>query len=147
MPMPLTDDYFELFQSSPAPAPQASRKREPLRPMRPSKEDPMELKNLKAHRVWMQSLVAYAVTGLVGLCLFLVVQSGAQYHTALVENQRLGDRLKLAQQNNISYKAALDRKFSLEVIHNTALRDYHMVPVEAGRVKYLNISHGDQRLD
>jgi len=144
--MPLTDDFFAPFENT-APAPQIKPKREPLRPMRPTKEDPMELKNLRAHKVWMQSLVAYAVTGLVGLCLFMVVQTGAQYHTALVENQRLSDQLKLAQQNNISYKAALDRRFSLEVIHNTALRDFHMVPVEAGRVRYLNISHGDQRLD
>jgi len=143
--MPLTDDFFAPFE--PSAVPQAKPRREPLRPLRPSKEDPMELKNLRAHKVWMQSLVAYAVTGLVGLCLFLVVQTGAQYHTALVKNQELSEQLKLAQQNSISYKAALERKFSLEVIHNTALRDYHMVPVEAGRVKYLNISHGDQRLD
>jgi len=146
MPMPLTDDFFAPFENN-APAPQIKPKREPMRPMRPPKEDPMETKNLKAHRVWMQTLVAYAVTGIVGLCLFLVVQTGAQYHTALVDNQQLNNRLKLAQQNNISYKAALDRRFSLEVIHKTALQEYHMVPVEAGRVKYMNISHGDQRLD
>ena len=146
MPMPLTDDFFAPFENT-APAPQIKPRREPMRPMRPPKEDPMEMKNLKAHRVWMQTLVAYAVTGVVGLCLFLVVQTGAQYHTALVDNQQLGNRLKLAQQNNISYKAALDRRFSLEVIHKTALQEYHMVPVEAGRVKYMNISHGDQRLD
>jgi len=146
MPTPLTDDFFAPFENT-APAPQIKPKREPMRPMRPPKEDPMEMKNLKAHRVWMQTLVAYAVTGIVGLCLFLVVQTGAQYHTTLVENQQLNNRLKLAQQNNISYKAALDRKFSLEVIHKTALQEYHMVPVEAGRVKYMNISHGDQRLD
>ena len=147
MPSPLTDDFFAPFEASAPAAPQIKPRREPLRPMRPAREDPMELKNLKAHKVWMQSLAAYAVTGVVGLCLFLVVQSGAQYHTALVENQRLTERLQTAQQNNISYKAALDRRFSLEVIHNTALRDFHMVPVEAGRVRYLNISHGDQRLD
>ena len=146
MPTPLTDDFFAPFENT-APAPQIKPKREPMRPMRPPKEDPMETKNLKAHRVWMQTLVAYAVTGIVGLCLFLVVQTGAQYHTALVDNQQLNNRLKLAQQNNISYKAALDRRFSLEVIHKTALQEYHMVPVEAGRVKYMNISHGDQRLD
>jgi len=144
--MPLTDDFFAPFENT-ASAPQIKPKRAPLRPLRPAEQDPIDQKNLKAHRVWMQSLVAYAVTGLVGLCLFLVVQTGAQYHTALVENQRLGDRLKLAQQNNVSYQARLERKFSLEVIHKTALQDYYMVPVEAGRVRYLNISHGDQRLD
>jgi len=145
MPMPLTDDFFAPFEASAAP--EIKPRRAPLRPARAPREDPMELKNHKAHSVWMRTLVAYAVTGVVGLCLFLVVQSGAQYHTALVENQRLSERVQLAQQNNISYKAALDRRFSLEVIHNTALRDFHMVPVEAGRVRYLNISHGDQRLD
>ena len=145
MPMPLTDDFFAPFEASAAP--QIKPRREPLRPMRPAEQDPIEEKNLKAHKVWMQSLVAYAVTGVVGLCLFLVVQAGAQYHTTLVENQRLGERLKLAQQNNVSYQARLERKFSLEVIHRTALQEYYMVPVEAGRVTYLNISHGDQRLD
>jgi len=143
--MALTEADFALFE--PAAAPQIKPKREPIRSVRPPREDPMELKNLKAHKVWMQSLVAYAVTGLVGLCLFLVVQAGAQHHTAMVENQRLTEQLKLAQQNNISYKAQLERKFSLEVIHDTALRVYHMVPVEGGRVKYLNISHGDLRLE
>ena len=146
MPMPLTDDFFAPFENN-APAPEIKPRREPLRPLRPTKEDPMELKNLKAHKVWMQTLVAYAVTGLVGLCLFMVVQTGAQYHTGLVENQQLSERLKLAEQNNISYKAALERKFSLEVIHKTALQVYYMVPVEAGRVRYMNISRGDQRLD
>ena len=145
MPLPLTDEDFALFEA--AAPPQIQPRREPMRPMRPPREDPMELKNLKAHKVWMQSLVAYAVTGLVGLCLFLVVQVGAQHHTAMVENQRLTERLKTAQQNNISYKAQLESKFSLEVIHDTALRVYHMVPVEGGRMKYLNIAHGDQRLD
>ena len=142
--MALTEADFALFETSAVPA---QPRREPMRPVRSPGGDSLEEKNLKAHRAWMQSLVAYAVTGLVALCLFLVVQSGAQYHTALVENQRFTERLQLAQQNNINYKAQLDRRFSLEVIHNTALRDYHMVPVESGRVTYLDVSLGDQRLD
>lgn len=143
--MALTEADFALFE--PAPAPQIKPRREPIRPVRQPRGDSMEQKNSKAHKVWMQSLVAYAVTGLVGLSLFLVVQSGANHHMAMVENQRLNEQLKLAQQNNVNYKAQLERKFSLQVIHDTALRVYHMVPVEGGRVKYLNISHGDQRLD
>ena len=145
--MALTEADFALFETTSAAAPQIKPKREPIRPMRPPKEPSVEARNSRAHKVWMQSLVAYAVTGLVGLCLFLVVQSGAQHHTAMVENQLLTEQLKTAQQNNFNYKAQLERKFSLQVIHDTALRVYHMVPVEGGRVKYLNISHGDQRLD
>jgi cytoskeletal protein RodZ len=144
--MALTEADFDLFRETAA-APQIKPKREPIHTMRQPRGDSMELKNLKAHKAWMQSLVAFVVTGLVGLCLFLVVQAGAQHHTALVENQQLTEQLKVAQQNNISYKSQLERKFSLEIIQNTALRQYHMVPVEGGLVKYLNITHGDQRLD
>ena len=143
--MALTEADFDLFKVNAAP--QIKPKREPIHSMRQPKGDSMELKNLKARKAWMQSLAAYAVTALVGLCLFLVVQAGAQHHTAMVENQRLTEQLKIAQQNNISYKSQLERKFSLEVIHDTALRKYYMVPVEGGLVKYLNISHGDQRLN
>jgi len=143
--MALTEADFALFE--PAAAPQIKPKREPMHSVRAPKGDSMEQKNLKAHKAWMQSLAAYAVTGVVGLCLFLVVQAGAQHHTATVENQRLTERLKTVQQNNISYQSQLERRFSLEIIHDTALREYHMVPVEGGLVKYLNITHGDQRLD
>lgn len=144
--MALTEADFALFETSSA-APEIKPKREPVRPMRPPKEPSMELKNRRALKSWKQSGIACAVTALVGLCLFLVIQSGAQQHTSMVENQRLTEELKVAQQDNISYKAQLERKFSLQVIHNTALREFHMVPVEGGRVKYLNILHGDQRLD
>jgi len=41
----------------------------------------------------------------------------------------------------------IDRKYSLEVIQEAALRDYHMVPLESGRVTYLNLLQGDQRID
>ncbi|MCL2494757.1 MAG: hypothetical protein FWE98_03770 [Oscillospiraceae bacterium] len=147
LPQPLTDDYFAPFAASAAPAPAVKPRREPIRPVRPQREDPMETKNLRASQVWRKTLVGYTVAALVGLCLFLVIQSGTQVHMALVKNQQLKEQVQLAQQNNISYKARLDSRFSLEVIHNTALRDYHMVPVEGGRVVYLNITHGDRRLD
>jgi len=143
--MTLTQADLDMFGESTAP--QIKPRREPIHSVREPKGDSMEQKKHKEHKAVKQSLVAYAVTGLVGLCLFLVVQAGAQQHTALVENQQLTEQLKIAQQNNISYKSRLERKFSLEVIQNTALRKYHMVPVEVGLVKYLNIPHGDQRLD
>jgi len=145
MALTLTEADFDLFRDTAAP--QIKPKREPIHSMREPKGDTMEQKKRKEHKAWKQSLVAYAVTGLAGLCLFLVVQAGAQHHTAMVENQRLAEQLKVAQQNNISYKSQLERKFSLEVIQDTALRKYHMVPIEGGLVKYLNITHGDQRLD
>ena len=142
--MALTEADFALFEPA---APEIKPRREPIHSLRAPKGDSMEQKNQKAHKVWMQSLAAYAVAGVVGLCLFMVVQAGAQHHTAMVENQRLIERLKTVQQNNISYQSQLERRFSLEIIHDTALRQYHMVPVEGGLVKYLNITHGDQRLD
>ncbi|MCL2301106.1 MAG: hypothetical protein FWC27_13265 [Firmicutes bacterium] len=143
----LTEADFAFFEEKEAAEPQYKLKREPIHSIRAPKGESMEQKNLKARKSWMQSLVAFAVTGLVGVCLFLVVQAGAQHHASMVENQRLTEQLKIAQQNNISYKTQLERKFSLEIIQNTALRKYHMVPVEGGLVKYLNITHGDQRLD
>lgn len=142
--MALTEADFALFE--PSALPQVQPKREPIRPLRPPKEESLQSKNLRAHKAWMQSLVAYAVTGLIGFCLFLVIQSGAQYHQALIKNQALKDQLAVVQQNNIHYKAQLETKYSLEVICEAALKQYHMVPIEGGRVTYLNISHGDQRL-
>jgi len=146
--MALTEADFALFEpAAAAPRVQVKPRREPIHTLRPPKEDSMASKNLKAHKAWMQSLVTFAVTSVVGACLFMVIQSGAEHHQALVAQQRLNDRLKTVQQNNINYKSQLERKFSLEIIHDTALREYHMVPIESGRVRYLNISHGDQRLD
>jgi len=144
--MALTEADFALFETRAA-EPQIKPKREPVRPVRQPKAEPLELKKVKAHKSWQQSLIAFAVTGLAGLCLFLVVQAGAQHQTAMVENRQLTEQLQVAQQNNISYKSQLERKFSLEIIQNTALKQYHMTPVEGGLVKYLNITHGDQRLD
>lgn len=145
--MALTEADFALFETEPVPyAEPAQQKRGPIKTVKPLKDESVQDKKDKGRRVFIQSLIAYAVTGVVALCLFLVIQSGAQYHVALLEQQQLRQELELAQQDNINYKAQLERKYSLEVIQNTALQQFHMVPIEGGRVTYLNITHGDQRL-
>lgn len=143
--MSLTEADLAMFE--PAKAPQTKPRREPIRQLRPPKEESIQSKNQKAHKVWIQSIAAYAITGIIAFCLFMVVQSGAQYHQALLQQKVLQEQLAVVQQNNVNYKARLERKYSLEVIHDTALNVYHMVPIEGGRVTYLNISRGDQRLD
>jgi len=55
--------------------------------------------------------------------------------------------LEQAQQRNIGYQTQIERKFSLEVIQNHAKEHLHMVPIEGGRVRYINVSRGDERLD
>ena len=153
--MPLTEYDFSLFEpaSSAAPVrapvrpdPRTKPRREPIRPVRAPREESLESKNAKAHRVWMRSLVSYAIVSAVALCLFAVVQAETDYHRAMVRQARLYDQLSAAQQRNISYRTQIEHKYSLEVIQDVALNEYHMVPMEGGRVTYLNILRGDQLL-
>lgn len=147
--MALTEADFALFEPSRVAVPHAGAKprREPIREVKPPGEEPRQSKDERARRAWTQTLIAYAVSGMVALCLFMVVQSEVEYHRAMVRQQALSARLEAAQQENISMQTKIDRKYSLEVIQEAALRDYHMVPLESGRVTYLNLLQGDQRID
>jgi len=148
--MPLTEYDFALFEPAPtrtSPAPQVKPRREPIHPVRPPKEEPLQSKNAKAHKVWMQSLVSYAIVSAVGLCMFAVIQTEVQHDQALAQQEKLYQQLSTVQQLNMSYHTQLERKYSLEVIQDVALNQYHMVPVEGGLVTYLNIGKGDQRLN
>jgi hypothetical protein len=95
----------------------------------------------------MQSLLAYAICGVAALCLFIVVQSEAGYHKALTEQNILKVELEQAQQRNIGYQSQIERKFSLETIQNYAKEQLHMIPMEGGRVFYINVSRGDELLE
>ena len=147
--MALTEADFAMFEPARVQVPYASAKprREPIREVKPPKEEPRQNKDERARRAWTQTLIAYAVSGVVALCLFMVIQTEVEYHRAMVRQQALKDRWETAQQENISLQTKIDRKYSLEVIQEAALRDYHMVPIESGRVIYLNILQGDQRID
>ena len=149
MAMPLTEADFALFEPAPAaaPAPRAKPRRQPMREVKPLKKADRQSQNERAHKVWMQSLIAYAVCGIVALCLFMVVQSEAGYHKALVEQRSLMATLEQAQQRNIGYQTQIERKYSLEIIQNHAQKQLHMIPVEGGRVSYINVSRGDERLN
>ena len=147
--MALTERDYALFEPARAPLPpvKPKPKREPIRQVRPPREEPVQSKNERAHQIWMRSLAAYAVSGVVALCLFMVIQTEAEVHRAMVKQQELYNELEAVQQVNISCQTQLEHKFSLEVIQKAALEQYHMAPIESGRVTYLNIKRGDQRLD
>ena len=147
--MALSEADFALFEPARVAIPHTNVKprREPMREVRPPAEEPRQSKDLRARIAWKQTLIAYAVSGAVALCLFMVIQSEVGYHRAMVRQSELSARLAAAQQENISLQTKIDRKYSLEVIQEAALRDYHMVPLESGRVIYLNLLQGDQRID
>lgn len=145
MGLPLTEADFALFEA--VAAPQVKPRREPVREVTPLKKESKQSQNERAHKVWMQSLIAYAVTGMVALCLFMVVQSEAGYHQTLTQQRTLYAQLEKAQQRNIDYQTQIERKFSLNIIQDYAKNQLHMVPVEGGRVTYVNVARGDQRLN
>ena|GEM_PF-1235920 len=165
MSLPLTDADFALFEeptatTAAAAAPQqrpargrpsARPARQPAKPamqaVKPLKGESRQSKDDRAHKVWIQSLTAYAVCGIVAFCLFMVIQSGASYHQALMEQRQLMVSLQQAQQRSIGYQTQIERKFSLEVIQNYAKDELHMIPIESGRVTYINVSRGDERLE
>lgn len=153
MSLPLTEADFALFEpraAAPAVEPRPAKGRQPASPVRelkPLRKESRESKNEKALVAWKQSLMAYAVCGVVGLGLFMVVQSGADYHQALMKQRELMVTLEQAQQRNIGFQTQIERRFSLEVIQNHAKEQLHMIPIEGGRVRYINVSRGDERLD
>ena len=152
--MALTERDFALFESAAAPVrepqrphPKTRPRREPMRQVRPPREESMQSKKAKASLVWKRSIVSYAIATAAGLCLFAMVQAEAEHHNAMVQQQRLQTQLSNVQQRNISYRTQIERMYSLEVIQDIALNQYRMVPIEGGRVTYLNILQGDQLLD
>ncbi|MDR2753484.1 MAG: hypothetical protein LBB50_04160 [Oscillospiraceae bacterium] len=140
--MPLTERDFAMFE--PARTQPQKKPQEPIRKVQDPEGESLGSKKLREHKVWMQSLVAYAVSGAVTLGLLMMIQTETQHHRATVENQLLLQQLQNARQRNISVKTQIERKYSLEMIQDTALRTYHMVPVEGRRVTYLQQPLGDQ---
>jgi len=152
--MALTERDFSLFEPAAAPQrepqrphPKTKPRREPMRSVRPPREESLTSKNAKAQTAWKRSVVAWAIVSAVGLCLFAMVQSETAHHGEIAARRQLQAQLAVEQQRNISYRTQIERKFSLEIIQDIALNEYRMVPVEGGRVIYLNILRGDQRLD
>jgi len=156
--LPLTDADFALFEeptAAAAPQQRPARGKTSARPVhkpamqavKPLRGESRQSKDDRAHKVWIQSLTAYAVCGIVAFCLFMVIQSGASYHQALMEQRQLMVSLQQAQQRSIGYQTQIERKFSLEIIQNYAKDQLHMIPVEGGRVTPINVSRGDERLE
>ena len=152
--MALTERDFAMFESAAAPQrapqrphPRTRPRRAPMRTVRPLREESVASKNARAAKTWKRTLTTFAIVSVVGFCLFAMVQSETEYHRAMVQQRELQVRLAQEEQRNISYRTQIERKFSLEIIQDIAINQYHMVPVEGGRVTYLNILRGDQLLD
>jgi len=152
--MALTERDFTLFEPAAAPVrepqrphPKTKPRREPMRPVRAPREESLDSKNAKAQQAWKRSIAAWAIVSAVGFCLFAMVQSETARHGEIARRQQLQAQHALEQQRNISFRTQIERQFSLEIIQDIALNEYRMVPVEGGRVIYLNILRGDLLLD
>ncbi|MDR0532094.1 MAG: hypothetical protein LBG83_08530 [Oscillospiraceae bacterium] len=143
MGLPLTEEDYALFEPARIPAVHPR----PVREVEARPKESQQSQNERAHKVWMQSLIAYAISGLVALGLFMVVSAEAGYHQALVRQRALSAQLQEAQQRSIGYQTKIERKFSLDVIQDYARNQLHMTPVEGSRVTYINVERGDQRLE
>jgi len=131
----------------PHPKTKPRRERKPMRRVPALPQESIEAKNEKAKHVWKRTLVSYAIVTAVAFGLFSIVLSETAHYRAVSEHQQLQAILAVEQQRNISYRTQVDRMFSLEIVQDIALNQYRMVPVEAGRVTYLNIPRGDQRVN
>jgi hypothetical protein len=107
----------------------------------------MQQKKAQARTSWMRTLVAWAVSGVVALCLFACVKTELGYHLALREQQALYRQLEEAKQRSISFQARIEQKYSLDLIQEYALNKLHMIPLEGSRIYYLTPAQGDQILD
>ena len=147
--MALTEADFAMFEPASIAIPHVKVKprREPIREVRPPREESRQSKQARASLVWRQTLIAYAVSGIVALGLFMVVRAEVSIHEAMARQSELHAQLEAVKQENISMQTRIDRKYSLEVIREAALYEYRMVPIESGRVIYLNSLQGDQRID
>ena len=147
--MALTEADFAMFEPARVDIPhvQVKPRREPIREVRPPREESRRSKEERARLVWRQTLVAYAVSGIVALGLFMVVRAEVSYHEVMVRQSGLSAKLETVKEENISMQTRIDRKYSLEIIREAALYELRMVPIESGRVTYLNILQGDQRID
>jgi hypothetical protein len=145
--MALTEADYALFEPVRVSVPYTQPGREPIRELRPPKEEPRRSKDERARRAWTQTKVAFVVSGAVALGLFMVIQTEVGYHRALVRQNELNRRLEAAQQENVGLQSKIERKYSLEVIREAALHEFHMAPIESARVIYLNLPQGDQRIE
>ncbi|MDR1927526.1 MAG: hypothetical protein LBQ33_02680 [Oscillospiraceae bacterium] len=154
--MPLSQADFDLFAPLPAapdatPAHKVPGKAKPEKRGRPhalprQPEAPMQVKRQKERKVMKQSLIAWGTSALVWLCLFACVEVEVDYQQALRVQQQLFVQLEEEKQRSIGAQAEVERKYSLDIVHEYALQQLHMVPIEGSRVTYITSSYGDRVL-
>jgi hypothetical protein len=70
-----------------------------------------------------------------------------RHHQEIVEHQILQVELAREHERNLSFRTQMEQMFSLEIVQDIAVNQLRMVPVQGGRVSYLNMLRGDVRLD
>jgi hypothetical protein len=110
-------------------------------------EESIDSKKEKARMAWKKTLIAYGASAMVALCLFGGVQTELSYLKALSERQALYQELDQLRQQGIGRQAAIEQKYSLDIIQEYALGKLHMVPIEGGRIWYLTHPGGDSVLE
>ncbi|MDR3313728.1 MAG: hypothetical protein LBS96_04635 [Oscillospiraceae bacterium] len=155
--MPVTERDFALFTpAQPAAAAPRKNQQTPRRksaaapaprprvaPVAAEPEEAMAVKKEKARAAWKKTLIAYGASAVVAVCLFGGVQTELSYLKAVSERQTLYQELDQLRQQGISRQAAIEQKYSLDIIQEYALGKLHMVPIEGGRIWYLTHPGGD----
>ncbi|MCL2195247.1 MAG: hypothetical protein FWB76_04780 [Oscillospiraceae bacterium] len=152
------NDYFAMFESAAAPVREPVRPHPNTKPRRDVQRKPnlrlvpeptqsVEKKNEHARQTWKRFFTSAVVIGLVGACAFGVILMENRHHQVIVEHQQLQIELAREHERNLSFRTQIEQMFSLEIVQDIAVNQLRMVPVQGGRVTYLNMQRGDIRLD
>ncbi|MCL2107223.1 MAG: hypothetical protein FWH26_09260 [Oscillospiraceae bacterium] len=156
--MPFTQADYDMFTSaaardrgSAAPArrqperrPEKKRKSFSTVPQKP--EASLEKKKARARDAWKTTAIAYGVSAVVAVSLFAGVQTQLARVQALNQQQELYAQLDQEEQRGLARRSAVEQKFSLESIQEYALKHLRMVPIEGGRIVYIETAQGDRVL-
>ncbi|MDR2524719.1 MAG: hypothetical protein LBC83_00775 [Oscillospiraceae bacterium] len=145
----VTERDFEMFAvpaSAPVPGRRPAARPAPVREPRvlPAKaEESFKRKKEKARIAWKKTAVAFGVSAVVSLCLFGATGAELSFLQANNEKQALLQELNYQREVAINRQAAIEQKYSLEIVQDYALNKLHMVPIEGGRMWYLQHPGGD----
>jgi len=151
-------DYFAMFESAAAPVREPVRPHPNTKPRRQQQHKPnlrlvpqpkqsIEEKNVQARQTWKRFFASATVIGIVGACAFGVIYMENRHHQVVVEHQQLQQQHDYEHARHLRLRAQIDQMFSLDIVQDIAINQLRMVPVQGGRVTYLNMQRGDQRLD
>ncbi|MCL2446536.1 MAG: hypothetical protein FWD06_07205 [Oscillospiraceae bacterium] len=152
------NDYFAMFESAAAPVrkpvhphpntkPRRDQQQRPDLRLVPQPKQSIKEQNAHARQTWKRFLTSATIIGIVGACAFGVIYMENRHHQVIVEHQQLQVELAREHERNLSFRTQIEQMFSLEIVQDIAINQLRMVPVQGGRVTYLNMQRGDQRLD